>query len=144
MSQVFALGGRMNVGCWKRQCCFQQPHDCILTPVRQFLPISRLYMADFESWHEAFRLYMALVLGDKVTSGVKICPLSHLVIEASAIYKRDVSGRTVESAIYKADSADQLNPTTCSATKYPLRITKRPIDPRKFNARDMAFLRTSL
>lgn len=39
---------------------------------------------------------------------------------------------------------DQLNPTTCSATKYPLRITKRPIDPRKFNARDMAFLRTSL
>ena len=39
---------------------------------------------------------------------------------------------------------DQLNPPTCSATKYPLRITKRPIDPRKFNARDMAFLRTSL
>lgn len=77
----------MNVGCWKRQCCFQQPHGCILTSVRQFLPISRLYMAD---------------------------------------------------------SADQLNPTTCSATKYPLRITKRPIDPRKFNARDMAFLRTSL
>lgn len=119
----------MNVGCWKRQC-FQQPHDCILAPVRQFLPISRLYMADFESWHEAFRLYMALVLGNKVTSGVKICPLSHLVIEASAIYK--------------ADGSDQLNPTTCSATKYPLRITKRPIDPRKFNARDMAFLRTSL
>ena len=34
MSQVSALGEvfRMNVGCWKRQCCFQQPHDCILAP----------------------------------------------------------------------------------------------------------------
>ena len=38
MSQVSALGGRMNVGCWKRQCCFQQPYDCILAPYVSFCP----------------------------------------------------------------------------------------------------------
>ena len=39
---------------------------------------------------------------------------------------------------------NQLNPTTCSATKYPLRITNRPSEPCRFSARDIAFLRTSL
>lgn len=38
---------------------------------------------------------------------------------------------------------NQLNPTTCSATKYPLRITNRPSEPCRFSARDIAFLRTS-
>ena len=52
----------MNVGCWKRQCCFQQPHGCILTSVSQFLPISRLYMADFGVRPDVFRLYMAVSL----------------------------------------------------------------------------------
>ena len=32
-----------------------------------------------------------------------------------------------------------MNPTTCSATKYPFRITNRPSEPCRFSARDIAF-----
>ena len=41
----FRTRGRMNVGCWKRQCCFQQPHDCIRTPPHTsvFAHISLIY-----------------------------------------------------------------------------------------------------
>ena len=90
--------------------------------------------------------------------GGEIYPLSRLAIkDICHIYARDhptdpanlpyirqiVSSRpSIDHQI--VGNRDQLNPTTCSATKYPLRITKRPLDPRKFNARDMAFLRTSL
>ena len=88
-------------------------------------------------------IYMALVLVGKAISGVNIpskspCYQGHLPYIRQIVLSRP----SIDHQI--VGNRDQLNPTTCSATKYPLRITKRPIDPRKFNARDMAFLRTSL
>ena len=62
----------MNVGCWKRQCCSRQPHDCIRILVRQFCPylayIWQISRADTR--HFAY-IYMALVLVGKAISGVK-------------------------------------------------------------------------
>ena len=67
------------------------------------MSVSVLCMADLEDWHETFRLYMALSLTRKVLSGVNIYPLNRLSPKASAIYKRETSGRTGKSAIYRRD-----------------------------------------
>lgn len=62
----------MNAGCWKRQCCSQQPHDCIRILVRQFFAhISLIYGRFRELTRGISLIYMALVLVGKAISGVK-------------------------------------------------------------------------